>query len=805
MPIRIKRILKYAAGVMAAAAVLTAGYGAWLFVRSMPDYEGHVAMAGLSAPVEVFRDKHGVPEIFAANLDDAARALGYIHASERLFQMEIQRRAGQGRLSEILGPSMLGVDTFTRTMGFYRLAEGAYDALSPEAQKLLTAYAAGVNDWLATHKNRLPPQFVLLGFKPEAWKPADSLVWAKLMAFQLSNNEKLEVLRARLARTLSPAEMNVLFPMTSGKNTPVTLVPQAIKTGAILPADPITEAENMLEALTGLGHGASNEWVIAGSRTTTGKPILANDPHLGLEAPILWYLARIKVPGLDLKGATVPGLPVVLLGQNGHIAWGLTTTGSDVEDLFRETVDAKNPGDYLTPKGPKPFDTRTEVIRVKGAPDVTLNVRTTRHGPVLSDIDPELAALAGKGKVMALAFTALLPGDRTPEALFRIDRATDWPEFLDALKLFRAPPQNFVYADRAGHIGFIAAGWVPIRKEGNGLVPVAGASGAYDWTGMVPFKGAPQLYDPAAGFIFNTNNDVAPPSYPYFLGVDWEEPYRARRLREFLGSPVLQSLESSAAMQADHVSLAARDLLPYLLRIKPIDADDAAALKLLKNWHGLMDKDLPQPLIFTAWLLQMHRLLLADKTGDSLTALGPFDASAITRIMAGDPGWCAAASRLKNQAASPCEELAARALHRALQDLRARYGAAMDLWQWGEAQVTRMDNAFYKHIPGLAGIADLRIPSSGSFYTLDRGGSSVIDPKHPFARTHGGGFRGIYDLADPAKSRFMIATGESGHIFSRHYADLLKPWNAVKSFTLAGSAAQLKAAGLPEMVFEAGK
>lgn len=787
-------------------AFLAAG---WLFYRSMPDYTGHVRMPGLSAVVRIYHDDKGVPHIFAANMNDAARALGYLHASERLFQMEMQRRAGRGELSAVIGPDMLGVDRFVRTLGLYQLAEDSYRSMSPEAQKFFSAYADGVNVWLKTHRQALPPEFIVMGIKPEIWKPADSIVWGKLMALQLSHNYKLEVLRAKLAAKLTPKEMEDLFPPPP-KDAPITLNPKMTATGAVAPAieggdlagaaivsaqnDAVANALDKLGRITGLDQAASNEWVIAGTKTKTGKPILANDPHLGLEAPVLWYLVHIVTPGLALRGATVPGLPIVLLGQNDQIAWGFTTTGSDVEDLFVETVDPKNPDRYLTPEGPEPFKTRTEIIHVKSAPDETITVRSTRHGPLLSDIDPELAALAGKGKVMALAFTALDTHDTTSEALMRLDRAKDWSQFQDALKLYQAPPQNIVYADRAGNIGFIVPGLAPIRKKGEGLLPSDGASGDYDWAGYVPFDAMPKLYNPPAGYIFNANNAVVGDDFKYFLGKDWEEPYRARRLQELFDQTSSYDLDTSAAMQADHISLAARQLLPFILRQQPKDKRLTDAITMLRGWDGMMDQSRPEPLVFEAWLFEMHKWLAA-KTGDAMEEEGPFDAMALAEILSHDPAWCRAAPH----SAPDCNSVIQDALRAALAFLSDRHGSDMRGWRWGSEHQARLDHKFYSHIPLLRLIADLHAASSGDFYTLDRGGGSADDAAHPFARTHGGGYRAIYDLDDPKRSRFMIASGESGHIFSPHYRDLFALWNKVDYIPLSGTPADLRKRGAEEM------
>jgi penicillin amidase len=791
---------------------------AFVFERAMPDYSGVAALPGLSAEARVYRDRWGVPHIFAANKNDAARALGYIHASERLFQMDMQRRAGQGRLSEMAGPSMLGTDKYIRTLGLYRLAQSSFAALSPEVQSHLQAYADGVNAWLAAHESRLPPEFLLMGGVPERWTPADSVVWGKLMALRLSFNYRLEMLRARLAKHMTKERMEALFP---DMPSPITIQPErnpplisgdgakkaslrsdnriASRTAAddaVYTASRASRPEDILDSLLGLRSAASNEWVVSGEHTATGKPILANDPHLGLEAPILWYLVRIVTPDMTLKGATVPGLPAVLLGQNDNIAWGLTTTNSDVQDLFVETVDPKDPGRYLTPDGSAVFEAKQEVIHVKGEPDVTMIVRATRHGPVMSDIDGEMMRLAGPGKVMALAFTGLGAADTTSEAFWLLNQARGQDDVLHALKQYQAPPQNIVYADREGHIGFINPGLLPIRKASDGRMPADGASGAFDWTGTASFKQMPQIRDPEAGFILNANSAVVPRNFSPSLGSDWGEPFRARRIQDFMNEDGPHTLDVSARMQADHLSLAAKDLLPALLAVTPATPQAKEALALLQNWDGVMDKDRAEPLIFEAWLSEMHRSLLVAKTGDTLGEKGPFAAASIEFILANRAGeWCGTDD-------ADCAKLKTEALNQALGRVSKRQGPDMKTWRWGRENVTLLRHKFYSHIPLLDRLSDLSVESSGDFYTLDRGGGADNDADHPFARTHGAGYRGIYDLANPDASRFIIATGESGHIFSRHYGDMTPLWNEGRSITLAGAEDELKRQGAEELIFK---
>jgi penicillin G amidase len=782
-----RRLIKWAASSVLALVVFAALACVYLFYRAMPAYSGTERLPGLSSEARVWRDAYGVPHIFASSMDDAARALGYLHASERMFQMDILRRVGQGRMAELRGADLLPVDKFIRTLGFYREAETSFLALSPWAQKRLEAYAEGINAFLTSHA--LPPEFLLAGDTPEPWRPADSLVIGKIEAYQLSQNFKLKLLRARLIAKLGEERVNWLFP-GARPGDPITTLPATSDTHA---SDDSIDDE--LGALTGIGKGASNEWVIAGSRTQTGKPILANDPHLDLSAPILWYLARVVTPERSVKGATIPGAPVFVLGQNDSIAWGLTTADSNVQDLFIETVDPADPSKYLSPEGPKPFDTREETIHVKGGADVGIAIRATRHGPVLSDVSADLANFAGPGKAVALAFTGLGDRDTTAEAMMRVNSARNWGEFLDALRLYQTPTQNLVFADVNGDIGFLNPGLVPMRTSGLGLVPVDGALGAADWTGVIPFEQWPQLHNPDTGFAFNANNANFPDDHKPSFGQDYEETFRARRIQQFFDATDKHSLETSAAMQADHLSLDVRDLQPFIAMIAPSDERARKAQAMLLSWNAVMDKDRAEPLIYSAFLRSLHKILIEDKTGLPMKEKGPFAATTLVSLMRDHPEWCDSPGSTDPD----CRKALGRALDNGLALLVNRDGADMSHWSWGAEHRSVLQHQVFSHVPLLDRLSDLSVSSSGGFYTLDRGGGSEVVPDLPFARTHAGGFRGLYDLGNPDKSRFMIATGESGHIFSRHYGDLTPAWNDVESFALAGSEDELKNAGAQEL------
>ncbi len=458
-------IARVIGGVALLVCMIVGGGGLYL-LSSLPQLDGRIAVRGPMGEVRIARDADGVPLITAANDEDAAFGLGFAHAQDRLFQMELQRRYGAGRLAEIFGPQALATDRQMRVLGLYRAAEAEIPTLSPAVRRAVEAYAAGVNAFLATRRGALPPEFLLLRFRPDPWRPADSLVWGKLMDLELAGNYRGELQRARLARSVSPDDLAVLYPEYP-KEAPTTLAELA----AIYRRLPLDRLYAALPPLVGPIY-ASNNWVVDGAHTDSGKPVLANDPHLGFAAPGFWYLARLKTPQHEIAGGTVAGVPVVVVGHNERIAWGFTTTGGDVEDLFIERLDPADPNRYLTPDGSAAFATREELIKVRGAEPVTMTVRGTRHGPVLSDVLPE--GTAESGYVLALQTSFLDADDRSAEALWNIDRARDWGGFRAALANFTGPQQNMVYADVDGTIGFIAPARIPIRKSGNGWLPVPG-------------------------------------------------------------------------------------------------------------------------------------------------------------------------------------------------------------------------------------------------------------------------------------------------------------------------------------------
>ncbi len=774
------RILGWVLGVLAVLLVIAGGV-VYLWLRgSLPDTQGTRAVAGIAAPVEITRDRHGLVYIHADSAEDAYFALGYAHAQDRLWQMEAMRRLGAGRLAEIAGVRFVAQDRLMRTLGLYRLAEESVPLLSAAVRDALDAYARGVNAWIAGHSGALPPEFALLGAVPEPWRPADSLVWGRLMAFALSGNWRRELLRVRLDDRLGKARAAQLFPPYPD-DAPVTIAGDGHADAGTLPDGPAPTraAALVLDALARAlpapppSGGASNAWVLAGTRTGTGKPILANDPHLGFRAPNVWYLVRITAPGLTVSGATAPGVPFHVLGHNARIAWGMTTTGADTEDLVVEKLAPGAPGRYLAPDGARPFVIRQETIRVRGGPDVPLTVREARDGPVISDISDSLAGLAGTGAVIALRSAALRPDDRSAEALYRLDRAKDWTDFTAALAYFDSPVQNVAYADTAGHTGLSVAGRVPIRRKGNGETPVPGEDAAYDWDGFIAPAALPRTLDPASGLIVNANNRVIGADYPHFISSDWEEPYRAERIEQVLSVPGPHGVAASRKLQMDAVSLAARELLPVLLQATPRTDTTAPLLDRLKDWDGTADRNRPEPLLFTAWLRHIMADVFDDELGPLAKGFGRLKPRLIERVITRDTAWCDDTATKPREA---CPQVLAGALLEAREALSRRFGGDVAQWRWGSAHLANFRDAALDWIPGLGALTRITIATDGDDFTVNRGTPRLGDARNPYAHVHGASFRGLYDLSDLDRSLFAMPGGQSGNPLSPHYRDLTRGW-----------------------------
>ncbi len=748
------------------AILLLALLGAFVYLRtSLPKLNGTLTLPGLGAPVEIVRDDNAVPHIYAESSEDALFALGFVHAQDRLFQMDFQRRVGAGRLSEVLGGATLETDKFLRTLGVYRSAERTLPNLSAEAQGALAAYSAGVNAFLEERKGALPPEFLILGYEPEPWQPADSLVWLKMMAWDLGGNWDDELLRARLLKVLPPERVAELWPPYPG-DAP-TILPDFSALYKQLPLDQLW-ATSPKPLPPGAG---SNNWVLDGTKSVTGAPLLANDPHLALQTPALWYLAHLSAPGLEATGATLPGLPFVVLGHTDQIAWGFTNTGPDTQDLFIEQLEPENPNRYKTPTGWADVKTRQETVRVKGQDDVTLFVRETRHGPLISDVSAGAAEVAGSDEyALAFSWPSLRDDDLSAQAGLELNRAQNWGDFTEALRNFHAPQQNIVYADIDGNIGMYAPAHVPIRKNGDGLVPVPGWTGEYDWNGFVPFEALPHVYNPPSGQVVTANNKLVPDSYPYFLTSDWAEPYRVERITALLAAQDKHSLGSFRDVQADQLSGMVGDFLPLLLNVQAEGAEAQTLQTRLAAWDGVMAAGVPEPLIFSTWYRKFTRLVSEDDLGSLFGDTWGFRPIFFRHVIDGQTGWCDNKETLETET---CDLLAATALRQTAQELRELYGDDPQSWRWGDVHYADHDHLIFGETP-LARLFNLRVPNGGDAFTVNAARYAVDE--EGAAQTSGPGLRALYNLSALERSQFMQPTGQSGNVLSSHYRDFLDRW-----------------------------
>lgn len=830
-----KWLVRIPLALLTLAALVAAG--GYLYLRgSLPQLDGSITLDGLSGPVEIIRDRAAIPHIYAATSRDAYFALGFVHAQDRLWQLEMNRRIGSGRLAEIFGAAALDQDKFLRTLGIRRTAAAIYRNLDVTTRARLQAYAAGINAFLDTRRGPLPLEFLIVGVTPEPWTPEDSVAWQLMMAWDLSGNWSQELLRLRLSKQLTNQQIEEFLPPYPGEAA--LPLPNLKQLYASLATDLAANLDSLaVAAPPALPEGAgSNNWVVAGSRTKSGKPLLANDPHLGLNAPSVWYLAHLDAPDLKTIGATLPGIPAVVLGRNERIAWGFTNTGPDTQDLYVEKIDPANAANYVTPDGVRRFATVEERIKVKDAPDVLLKVRISRHGPVISDAvasisdvvrgisdgirntsgairsTPDVvrsAALPRSGYVLAFAWTALVDDDRTIAAGDEISRARNWPQFLAAARDFHTPQQNIVYADVDGNIGFIAPARVPIRKPENdlhGLAPAPGWDARYDWAGFIPFEQLPQAFNPADGKIVTANNKIVADDYPYFITSEWAPPYRFNRITALLDAKPKHDLQSFAAMQVDTLSLAARDLLPYLRAAAPTTAAGQQALALMQSWNGRMLADRAEPLIFNAWLRELTRLVYADELGDALFA-GAWDQRApfMTNVLDNRGGagrWC---DDVRTPKVESCADLVTQALDLAMANLRHRYGSHISRWRWGTAHLARSAHRPFSGKPVLGELFDITVPSAGDTYSIDVGRNRIGDELEPYASRHASGLRAIYDLADPDHSLFMQSTGQSGNRLSPYYDDFALPWSKVEYVPMTMQRSEIEKGALGKLLLKPAK
>ncbi len=802
--------------VIAVSIIVAVGAGAafWFGSRAIPEMQGTVKLTGIEAEVEIIRDEFGVPRILAQSDNDGLFALGYVHASDRLWQMDLSRRLAQGRLSERFGERGLATDRLMRALDLDGYAERSLGVLRADTLRNLESYSAGVNARLREVENtgHGAIEFSIFGTDIDPWTPADSLSVLKSMAFQISiaslHNESA---RGRLSLALEPNQVRDLFPEYPDKGIDALPTFSGDDNARLSPARSIFTANRNHRAASnakalpidtslsfiGLDDprlaGASSAWAVDGSRTAGRAPLLASDPHLPLTAPSIWHPAQITTPGFSVIGATLPGIPAIAFGRNTDVAWGLTATQLDDIDIFIEKLYVDEPTRYVGPRGPLLFDIRKETIEVKDGQDVDLTLRSSRHGPVIPLETAGLSAVTPPNHVATMSWTALADDDTTIEALIDLNRTQSAEAAIKIAGQVVAPALNLVVADKET-IGIALAGRVPLRRftaPFQGRLPSPGWTDRNDWTGWMRDAALPRLIEPESGAVANANNRIGNAPFPRHLSYDWDAPYRINRIEKLVNGRAAHSIESFKAMQSDNVSGTARALLPLIAaplwdKKPPDDAHPLRqnALLSLRLWNGEMSEHASEPLIFSAWQNVLLSMLVEDELGELVSSYRgpkPLFIERVFKDIDGASVWCDDVSTEDSE--ETCHGVAALALDRALEELSKKYGDDERVWRWGVAHVAEHRHSTLGDVAtnilglrlGLDSFVNIVQETSGGDDTLNRG-AMAHNGKNPFKNVHGAGYRGVYDFSDLDRSQFIVSTGASGHPLSEHYANLAPMW-----------------------------
>jgi penicillin amidase len=810
--------------VILIAAVAGGGF-LYLTRRAFPQTDGTAQVSGVTSPITIIRDKNGIPHIYASNVHDLFFAQGYVHAQDRLWQMEVGRRGVAGLSSTLLPTkSNLDQDKFVRTLGWRRTAEADYGAIDDKNRAILQAYADGVNAFIATHENNLPVEFTVVGafgsqglnYRPEPWSPIDTLQWAKAMAWSLSGNWQLELFNsqivAKFGEEQGTAMLADLIPPYDYQNRPI-IVPRGVSWQNV-PAD--LAGLSQLDAIAGVrGRDiGSNDWTISGSRTTTGKPLLANDPHLGIQMPSIWYFNSIHCQPVtadcpfDAVGATFPGVPGIVIGHNNRIAWGVTNVGPDVQDLFLEkvtseqyeykgqkldltivpdtwTIKGKLPADYQpSPNEADKYDEKSNTTTI------TLNVRYTQHGPLISDVDTDTAKLGGDQYSVAFAWTAINAPEHLIDSFFGVDVAQNWDDFRKALSEYGTPSQNFVYADVDGNIGYQTPGRIPIRAKGNGQFPVPGWTGEYDWVRYIPFDELPRAFNPPQGYIATANNAVVGPDYKYLISMDWDRGWRAQRIVDLINAKDQLSPDDIATIQGDSLNLSAQQIVPYMQNIT-VEGDAKKVLDALETWDFFEKRDsIGAGAYEVFWLNLLHNTFddeLGDMAQEYVTG-GDVNRQAMIVLLAKpDSHWF---DNVNTSQTETRDDILKKSLEDAAKTLTAELGSDPAGWKWSKIHTATFKSQALGDSPVAFIFNRGPFEVNGGTATVNNtgtGGNFVLSYDTPpakldeiFAERTVPSLRQIVDLSDLNTSRFIHTTGESGLPTNPHYDDFIDRWRNIQ-------------------------
>jgi len=751
---------------------------------------GKRTIKGLEDSIAITFDAVDIPHIKAKSQADAYFALGYLHASERSWQLEMNRRIASGRLAEVLGNDAVKVDRFIRTLGIKRAAERQFDRYPVSAKRILQAYADGVNAGNAQLGWALPVEYFLTGSKPGHWSPTDSVAWMLMMAYDLGGNWQKELQRLELSQYLTTKQVwEVMPPNEAGdpvSNMDFSKLYKELKVFHPKPGPaenkplnlPTTELSQW-EHMGGKDGVGSNNWALSGKLSTTGKPLLSNDPHLGLSAPAIWYFAHLEAPGINTIGATLPGIPGVVLGRTDKFAWSFTNTGPDVQDLYLEEIDPKNPGMYRGPDGLLPFKVHQEIIDIKGSPSLTFLVKESRHGPIISDSYARAKRTINAERfALALRWTALDIENQSVVGLLEMNRAADLDQFKQALRKNYAPMQNVVMADTEGNIAYQAAGVAPKRTLHQGLYGVAPAPGwerQYDWNGYVPFEQLPASNNPEQGWIATANQRIIAANDPNPLTGDWELPTRYDRIVDLIKSKSMHSLEDMKTMQGDTLSLAATPLLELFKSSTSSHPLSTKAMEISKDFDGNMKIDSAAALLFNAWADQLTRNLF-NRLGYLFTenyGARNYRAPLLNQVNNPNSPWC---DDPKTAQVESCQESSNKALDKALDYLSKEYGDDPKTWAWGKAHIAISEHRPFSKLPLLGNLFNIKTPFPGDSFSINVGRLELMKSKNPYETLQAPSLRTAYDLSDLEKSLFIYQTGQSGWVQSKLYRNMNTLW-----------------------------
>ncbi|MDF1670911.1 MAG: penicillin acylase family protein [Roseovarius sp.] len=780
--------------VLLAVAAVLVGY--FLLSRSLPDYSKTLDVTGITAPVEIIRNNSNVPHIFGKADADVFFGLGYVHAQDRLWQMTMLRRTVQGRLSEVFGSRTIEIDKVLRRFDLYGLARQSVEVQDARTLAALEAYSAGVNARLGEINQealgRGAPEMFLFDVPIAPWQPADSIAIIKLMGVQLSSHLQNEVLRARTTLAVpDAARLADILPDAPGSG-----IAALADYASLFPGQPmgrqVAQAEPSGNPLSPFKDrafaGASNAWAAAPARSASGGTLLANDPHLGLSAPAIWYLARMELQTGGVIGGTIPGVPAVMTGRSSSLGWGITSSYMDDQDVFMEELNSQNTEQYRTPDGYKEFVTRKSIIEIKDQNPVTLTLRWSDNGPILPGSHYDLSKVTPAGHVAALSWTVLTPKDTTMTSAVSLMYASTVEEALESGRYYIGPSQNLTVVDQE-KIAMKTIGAMPRRDaahQSQGRMPSPGWRKENRWQGLSAYSANPEFVAPMGGLLGNTNNKTVDRPFPLHVSYLWGDTQRVNRWKRLMQIRQVHTRDSFIEAQLDTVSFTARSLLPLIGAELWFTGETAPegtperlrqrALELLSEWNGEMNEHLPEPLIYAAWLKALQDRLIQDDIGplaDEFSHVNPLFIERVFRNVDGASAWCDIRQSSREES---CADIARLALDDALVWISERYGTALESLRWGDAHQATHDHQVLGEVPVLRHFVNIRQSTSGGDNTLLRGRTRGGDGPDPFENVHGAGYRGVYDFADPDSSVFVISTGQSGHFLSRHYDDMAQLW-----------------------------